>query len=74
MTCPVCGGKVTVVNSVSDEEGVYRRRKCLDPECGHAFYTTEIESGNADYLELTAAKSRRSKEKRRARDRALRKN
>lgn len=42
MTCPVCGGKTTVRESVADCECVYRRRKCLD--CKYRFTTTEQES------------------------------
>ena len=48
MTCPVCGGKTTVFNSVSDCERVYRRRKCL--ECNYKFTTTEVESDDKQML------------------------
>ena len=42
MTCPVCGGKTTVINSRSpDCETVRRRRVCQD--CLYRFSTLEIE-------------------------------
>lgn len=48
MTCPVCGGKTAVVDSVTDVECVYRKRKCL--ECSHTFATTEQESNDINIL------------------------
>ena len=48
MTCPVCGEKTTVINSASDCECVYRRRKCV--VCGHRFTTTEQESNDTRIL------------------------
>lgn len=39
MTCPNCNGKNKVIDSRSDEDTVYRKRKCDD--CGHIFYTEE---------------------------------
>lgn len=50
MTCPVCGGKTTVVCTRADCEGVYRRRKCL--MCGYHFFTSEVESGSDDFYRL----------------------
>ena len=41
MTCPVCGGSVTAVDTAHTCEETYRRRKCK--ECGHIFFTTESE-------------------------------
>ena len=41
MTCPICEGKVRVVYSLSDVDSVIRKRQCC--ECGHMFYTSEIE-------------------------------
>lgn len=41
MTCPVCGGKTRVVDTVGDLESVYRIRKCLI--CLHVFGTIETE-------------------------------
>ena len=52
MTCPVCGGVVRTAQSFKDCEGVYRQRKCIEPECGHIFYTTEVESDGSDYRRL----------------------
>lgn len=48
MTCPVCGGKTTVIDSASDCESVYRRRKCI--ECAYKFITTESESNDRHML------------------------
>lgn len=42
MRCPKCSGRVKVVDTTNSEENeIYRKRKCLD--CGHVFYTTEFE-------------------------------
>lgn len=41
MTCPVCGGATLVLDSASDCDSIYRKRKCKD--CDHRFYTIEIE-------------------------------
>ena len=49
MTCPVCGGKTTVYDSIADCESVYRKRKCV--ECDHKFITTESESNDEDTFE-----------------------
>ena len=42
MVCPRCGGKIGVVDSVhnTDENEIYRKRKCKD--CELIFYTTEF--------------------------------
>ena len=48
MTCPVCGGKTTVIDTANDCECVYRRRKCL--ECEYKFTTTEQESDDTKIL------------------------
>lgn len=53
MTCPICGGTVRTMQSVKDCEGVYRQRKCIETNCGHVFYTTEVESDDSDYRRLT---------------------
>lgn len=41
MTCPRCGGKTRVIDTVNslEESEIYRKRKCCD--CELAFYTTE---------------------------------
>ena len=43
MNCPRCGGKVGVIDSVhnTDENEIYRKRKCKD--CELIFYTAEYE-------------------------------
>lgn len=42
MKCPKCAGDVRVRDTTYTEENeIYRRRKCLD--CGHVFYTMEFE-------------------------------
>ena len=43
MTCPRCGGKVRVLDSVNnaEENEIHRKRKCND--CELVFYTTEYE-------------------------------
>lgn len=42
MKCPKCAGEVRVRDTTYTEENeIYRRRKCLD--CGHVFYTMEFE-------------------------------
>lgn len=40
MICPKCSGSTVVVDSVRDDESVYRRRKCLD--CGSVFFSIEV--------------------------------
>ena len=47
MTCPVCGGDTSVRGSYAECDAVYRRRVCL--ACKFVFFTTETESGSADY-------------------------
>ena len=42
MTCPVCGGKSTVVCCRRDVDTIIRRRKCI--ECKNVFYTEECET------------------------------
>lgn len=41
MICPVCEGKLEVVDTVRDIDDIYRRRKCK--LCGQLIYTTESE-------------------------------
>lgn len=50
MTCPECGGVSGVSYTISDCDGVYRRRKCK--ECNYIFYTTESDSDGSDLLRL----------------------
>lgn len=42
MNCPNCGGETKVVDSRPQEDGVQRRRECL--ECKERFKTVEIDS------------------------------
>lgn len=59
MTCPVCGGKNRVIDSRSDVEVVYRKRLCL--ECGHTFYTAEVETEySEDYRKLNKERYKRN--------------
>lgn len=60
MTCPICGGKSKVHDSISDCEAVYRKRKCV--ECQHVWFTSEYESDSVCYKEY--ATNRRHKYKR----------
>jgi len=48
MTCPKCEGKLTVVDSRSDCDAVYRKRRCL--ACNYRFYTEEVESKDAGLM------------------------
>ena len=41
MTCPECNGYSKVVDNVEINGTMHRKRKCID--CGHNFYTAEIE-------------------------------
>lgn len=41
MLCPECGSKSQAIDSRIVELNVFRKRKCK--ECGHTFYTEEIE-------------------------------
>ena len=64
MTCPICGGDTLVTHSVSDCEGVYRKRTCK--ECGHIFNTSELESDGSMYNELTRTAARERSRRRAA--------
>lgn len=59
MTCPVCGAQTRVYGSRTDAEGVYRRRRCLDPKCNYRFYTTEVQSTSLDFNTIEAARIRK---------------
>lgn len=54
MNCPICGEKTRVLDTVSDCEGVYRRRRCLG--CDHRFYTTESDSDGLRFREIEQSK------------------
>lgn len=59
MNCPVCGGNTSVLYSLSDCEMVARKRRCS--ECGHIFYTSEIEEMDShdDFIALQREKESR---------------
>ena len=42
MNCPECNGKSSVIYTISDEEAVYRKRRCK--KCKRMWYTSEIDS------------------------------
>lgn len=54
MTCPICGGKTKVDETVSNTEEIYRRRECK--ECGYTFYTTEAESTSDGFYQTMREK------------------
>lgn len=43
MLCPICAGKVRVVDNVKNpfENETYRKKVCMD--CNHEFFTVEYE-------------------------------
>lgn len=41
MTCPKCNGKTKVIESITDDDSITRRRECV--ECGYRFNTVEID-------------------------------
>ncbi len=62
MTCPVCGEKTAVVDTVKDIDTIYRRRKCKN--CGYYFFTVEEETNDSEYFNtLKQAEIKRSKER-----------
>ena len=49
MRCPKCDFMTRITSmTVSDENEVYRRRKCC--ECGHKFFTIEFEIEETEQL------------------------
>lgn len=53
MKCPVCGGRLQVIDSRKGEienNTIVRRRKCLDKKCEHRFSTIEIPKDMFDKL------------------------
>lgn len=56
MKCPQCKGDVKVEYTLSDTEGVYRKRRCL--KCGHTFYTSEVEDSAEVYKNLLRQQSK----------------
>jgi transcriptional regulator NrdR family protein len=41
MRCPICNGKTSVSDSRPEDDCINRTRKCA--ECGHTFFTVEID-------------------------------
>lgn len=41
MTCPMCGGVTFINQKYTDVDSVRRKRICK--ECGHIFYTLEVD-------------------------------
>ena len=62
MTCPLCGGKSKVYDSISDCDAIYRKRKCL--ECNHVWFTDECESEGKIYREYASTRRNKYKHKR----------
>lgn len=73
MVCTVCGRDVRVTDTLpSDDNCIYRRRKCL--ECGHSFFTMEIEIDILDrYHSQNWKRAYELKEKTRTKPRTRRK-
>ena len=45
MLCPICQKSKNTVSNCCEVNGViYRKRKCLDPECAAVIYTAEVEA------------------------------
>lgn len=61
MKCPRCGGKTTVVDTVSTDALVGRYRKCK--ACDFRYYTTERVDKDSKYIvsKLIYEKQRRSR-------------
>ena len=57
MTCPICGEKTLVIDSASDCECVYRKRKCV--KCNYKFITTEYECESNDKYMLSRLRNQR---------------
>ncbi len=41
MTCPVCGGKSNVINTLDESDIIFRQRQCK--ECKYRWYTQETD-------------------------------
>ena len=48
--CPLCGSNNLVFDSREVPYGIWRRRKCLNPNCKHRFTTIEV--SEKDYAKL----------------------
>lgn len=50
MTCPVCGGETTVMDSRTTEDETKRKRKCKDDTCRYIFRTIELDEDQYKYI------------------------
>nr|DAE50734.1 MAG TPA: Transcription factor S-II (TFIIS) [Bacteriophage sp.] len=66
MDCVKCGGDTKVADTRRVDHVTYRIRKCL--ECGHKFYTKEVETDRAGIDEYYAAHRQELRERRRKSD------
>ena len=62
MICPKCGGKTYVVETRTNDESVYRRRKCKD--CKHLIFTAERECDPFQFHQCQSEYYALSKERR----------
>ena len=62
MTCPVCGGKNNVIGVVKEVDLIVRKRQCN--ECGHVFFTSELErtDSHSDFNRIIFDKRRNPNE------------
>lgn len=51
-----CGGKFSVMDSYTEDQVVYRRRKCS--QCGELMYTTETEGQTNKVMAMLNKKAR----------------
>ena len=61
MVCPKCGGDTTVFSTRHDDNGVYRRRRCLNPACDFRFFTKETASDGAEWRRIQAERVNRER-------------
>lgn len=60
MKCPKCGGKTTVMQTVTTDDETHRQKRCL--RCEERFYTSEIiVPMSVDFYDAFAAKRARLK-------------
>lgn len=57
MTCPVCGGKTAVVDTCTEVDVIYRRRRCVN--CGCSFTTEEVECKMDEPIHVMRYKKRK---------------
>lgn len=56
MTCPICGNETKVIDSRSQVDFIYRRRRCI--ACNHTFTTSETEDDIAKNIKAADKKSK----------------